>query len=181
MGYETEWFKWPAIALISLIFVLTGCQTPADLAAQAVQQGPGDVPGSGDMAVDFIVPVLDGSSMQLSELRGRPVILYFWATWCGSCGFDMPIIDGIYKQEANSGLVILAVNVGQSETIVQDYITEGGYSFPVGLDGKMNIGRAYRLLGFPSTYFIDQEGVIRNVHIGQISEETFQEQLAMIR
>lgn len=181
MVHQANCFKWFVVVLMGAVFTLTGCQNPGDLAAQAAQQGPGGAVGTGDTAVDFVAPLLDGSSVQLSNLRGRPVLLYFWATWCGSCGFDMPIIDSLHQQEADTGLVILAVNVGQSKATVQDYIAEGGYSFPVGLDGNMDIGRAYRLLGFPSTYFIDPDGVIRNVRIGQISAEILEERLAMIR
>lgn len=178
---QANCFKWFVVVLIGAVFILTGCQNPGDLAVQAAQQGPGGAVGTGDIAVDFVVPTLDGNSVQLSDLRGRPVILYFWATWCGSCTFDMPIMETFYQQETGSGLVVLAVNVGQSEITVRDFIAEGGYTFPVGLDGNMDVGRTYRLLGFPSTYFIDSDGVIRNVHMGQVSQETLEERLAMIR
>ena len=181
MVHKANYFKWFVVVLIGAVFILTGCQNPNDLAVQAAQQGSGDVPGAGDVAVDFVVPTLDGSSVQLSDLRGRPVVLYFWATWCGSCTFDMPVLETFYQQETDTELVVLAVNVGQSETTVQDFIAKGGYTFPVGLDGNMDVGRAYRLLGFPSTYFIDPDGVVRNVRMGQVTQEILEERLAMIR
>jgi len=181
MVYQTKWFKWSFIALMGAVFILTGCQNPNDLAIQAAQQGPGGAIGPGDIAVDFVVPTLDGNSVQLSDLRGRPVVLYFFATWCGSCTFDMPVMETFYQQETDSGLVVLAVDVGQSESTVRDFVAEGGYTFPVGLDGNMDIGRAYRLLGFPSTYFIDSDGVIRHVRMGQVSKEILEERVAMIR
>lgn len=181
MVHQANCYKWLIIALIGVIFALTGCKNPNDLAVQAAQQGPGGAVGTGDIAADFVVPTLDGSSIQLNDLRGRPVILYFWATWCGSCTFDMPVIETFYQRETDSGLVVLAVNVGQSETTVRDFVAEGGYTFPVGLDGNMDIGRTYRLLGFPSTYFIDPDGVVRSVRMGQVSQEILEERLAMIR
>lgn len=181
MEYRATYVRWFAIVLISAVFALTGCKSPNDLAVEAAQQAPGGAVGTGDLAVDFVVPTLDGKSVQLSELRGRPVILYFWATWCGSCTFDMPAMDAFYQQEIDSGVVVLAINVGQSETTVRDFVAEGGYSFLIGLDGNMDVGRAYRLLGFPSTYFIDTEGIIRNVRMGQLTQEALEERLAMIR
>lgn len=174
--------KWLILALISIMLTLiVGCQAPGDLAAEVAQQGPGNAPLDGDIAPDFIVPLLSGDSQQLSDLQGRPVILYFWATWCGSCTFEMPIIDAFYQEKADTGLVVLAINIGQGEETVQEFITEGGYTFPVGLDGSMDIGRAYRLLAFPSTFFIDSEGVIRNIRMGPISHETLQERLELIQ
>lgn len=179
--FRGDWPGWLAVALIGAALALAGCGSPGDLAAQVAQQGPGDVPGAGNVAPDFAVPLLDGDSLQLSDLRGRPAILYFWATWCGSCTFDMPVMEAIYQQQADTGLVILTVNVGQSEATVRDFVTQGGFTFLVGLDGRMDIGRTYRLMGFPSTYLIDREGVIRNVRVGPISRETLLERLALIQ
>lgn len=181
MVYQATYGKWFAIVLMSAVFALAGCKSPNDLAIEAAHQGPGGAVGTGDLAVDFVAPTLDGNSVQLSDLRGRPVILYFWATWCGSCVFDMPVMNAFYQQEIDSGVVVLAVNVGQGETTVRDFVAEGGYSFLVGLDGNMDIGRAYRLLGFPSTYFIDPDGVIRNVRMGPLTQDALEERLAMIR
>lgn len=170
--------RW--LLLVMLLFV-AACRQPGDLAAEVAQQGSSGAPGVGDVAPDFITPLLIGDALQLSKLRGQPVVIYFWATWCGSCVFDFPIIDEVYQQQKDSGLVILALNIGQDQAEVQKFVTAGGYTVPVGLDGNMDIGRAYRLLGFPSTYFIDREGAIQHVRVGPISPETFTERLAQIR
>lgn len=171
----------PLLIIVSLLLSLMACRAPGDLAAEVAQQGADGAPGAGDLAPDFITPLLAGEALQLSRLRGQPVVIYFWATWCGSCTFDLPIIDEIYQQQQTTGLVILALNIGQDQTTVQQFVSEGGYHVPVGLDGNMDIGRAYRLLGFPSTYFIDRDGMIRHVRVGPISQDSFLEHLAQIQ
>ncbi|MBW7884400.1 MAG: TlpA family protein disulfide reductase [Caldilineaceae bacterium] len=174
--------------LLALIFLLigvallqAGCQAPGDLAAATAQQGPGEVPGRGDVAPDFVMPLLDGGAVQLSQYRGRPVVLYFWATWCGSCTFDLPIIDAAARDLAGTGVVILTVNVGQSQAEVQKFVDAGAYDLPFGLDGNMEIGRAYRLLGFPSTYFVDAAGRIQHVRVGPISRDSFVERVKLLQ
>lgn len=176
----TKHLRFGLLLLLSAL-LLAGCSKPGDVAARAAQQGMSDVPGSGDLAPDFIIPLLDGGTVQLSNLRGKPVVLYFWATWCGSCVYDMPIIDDVYREKAGKEATLLTVNVGQSQLEVQKFVDEGEYEIPFGLDGGMEIGRAYRLLGFPSTYFIDSAGNIRRVRVGPISRDGLLEQLAQIQ
>jgi thiol-disulfide isomerase/thioredoxin len=184
MAFQSKrgrWYTAGTWLLLAVLLFPVACRQPGDLAAEVAQQGSSGAPGAGDLAPDFITPLLVGDALQLSTLRGQPVVIYFWATWCGSCVFDFPIIDEIYQQQKATGLVILAVNIGQDQAEVQKFVTEGGYTVPVGLDGNMDIGRAYRLLGFPSTYFIDREGAIQHVRVGPISPETFSERLAQLR
>ena len=169
------------LILVWSVLLLTSCGKPGDVTSRSTQQGTTGVPGGGDVAPDFILPLLDGSTVRLSSLRGKPVVLYFWATWCGSCVYDMPIIDGVYRDQAGKGPTIFTVNVGQSQLEVQQFVDKGDFEIPFGLDGNMKIGRAYRLVGFPSTYFIDSTGNIQHVRVGPISKEGLLEQLAQMQ
>ncbi len=123
-------------------------------------------PRAGSRAPDFSLTSLDGEMVRLSDLRGRPVLLNFWATWCGPCRVEMPHIQERYERHSPD-LLVLAIDMDESAEIVAPFVSELGLSFPILLDpgGKVN-GELYNVRGYPSSYFIDSEGVIRVVQIG---------------
>lgn len=112
----------------------------------------------GELAPDFTLVNLDGKEVSLSDYKGKTVLVNFWATWCGFCDMEMPDLNKLDKE--NDDLVVLAVNVMEEKDIVQEYIDEGGYEFEVVLDSDGAITRNYLVSGFPTSYFIDKEGVL---------------------
>ena len=124
----------------------------------------------GDLAPDFEVQTLAGETLKLSDLRGQPVILNFWATWCYPCRQEMPLFTETYEQNHAEGLVIFAINVGESQAAAQDFVDDFGIQFPVGLDADQSVTRAYRIFGMPTTFFINRQGVIDYVVAGAIRE-----------
>jgi thiol-disulfide isomerase/thioredoxin len=120
-------------------------------------------------APDFELNRLDGSPVSLSSLRGRTLILNFWATWCGPCRLEMPLLQQV-QQQYGEQVVVLTVNHDEPPEVVQGFVDELNLDLNVLLDPQARVAGLYKVRGFPSTVFIDPEGVIRYVHIGLLSE-----------
>jgi peroxiredoxin len=137
----------------------------------------GSAPRAGALAPDFDLETLSGGRIQLSDLRGRPVLINFWATWCGPCKLEMPAIQAQFDQHS-SDLVVLAVNFDEPAEEVQGFADELGLTFDVLLDpgGEVN-AKVYQVRGYPSTYFVDRDGMIQAVQIGLMTESQLEEYL----
>ena len=125
-------------------------------------------PQAGFLAPDFTLQTPDGDTVTLSELRGRPVLINLWASWCSPCRQEMPAIQRAYDLYRDDGFVVLAVNVTaqDNETAALAFADELGLSFPILMDRKGEVARLYENRALPSTYFVDAEGVISEVVIG---------------
>jgi len=130
-------------------------------------------PQVGKLAPDFKFTNPGGEIISLSDFRGSSVVLNFWATWCGPCKFEMPLLQALAHDEekAAKGLVLLTVNGGESAEDVAKFMYEYGYSFPVLLDTQNDIVRAYNVRGIPTTFFIDRDGIIREIKVGAFTTE----------
>ena len=147
------------MAVLVSMLVMAGCSE--DIVTD-------EVPAPGRPAPDFQLQDLDGQTVSLGELQGRPVMVNFWATWCGPCRMEMPYIEEVFNdpewQEA--GLVILAVNLGESAEVAGQFMKENGLTFPVLLDTSREVAKAYNVSAIPTTYFVDKNGIIKDVKIG---------------
>lgn len=129
-------------------------------------------PESGDIgqpAPDFTLQRLDGGTLQLSSLRGKVVLINFWATWCLPCRSEMPELEQTYQTYRSRGFEVLAINFLESENDVRPFVSELGLSFPVLLDQDGSVGRLYRTYALPSSFLIDASGTIRYVKIGPLT------------
>lgn len=125
----------------------------------------------GNEAPDFELTTLDGEKMSLSDLKGKKVLLNFWATWCPPCRSEMPDMQKIYD-EYEDEVVIAAVNLTSSESsvdTVESFVKELNLTFPVFLDEKGKVNSEYEVLSYPTSYFIDQEGIIKTKFVGALS------------
>ena len=104
--------------------------------------------------------------MSLSGFRGQPVLLNFWATWCGPCQMEMPFLQDVYERWSGKGLVMLAVNLQEDPAKVRAFVESAGHTFPVLLASSNEVPLAYNVRGIPATFFIDADGVIRDIKIG---------------
>lgn len=136
---------------------------PSTPAPPPVQPSEGE-----NLAPDFELQSLDGKPVALSSLRGKPVMLNFWATWCGPCRAEMPYIQQVFedKEWTDRGLVILAVNVGDSSSKVREFMKNNGLSFRALLDTDASVARDYNVTAIPATFFIDKNGIMKDVRIG---------------
>jgi peroxiredoxin len=144
---------------------------PVDLPPSLATPDREVVPREGALAPDFLLPTLEGKAVRLSDLRGKGVVINFWATWCPPCRKEMPQLVAAYQRYRKEGLEVVAVNVGEPEGRVRQFAEEFGMEFTVALDKIGAVARAYSLLGLPTTFFVDRQGVIRMVHAGAFKEQ----------
>ena len=126
--------------------------------------------GPGDKAPDFTLEELGGQEITLNQLRGQPVMLNFWATWCVPCREEMPLIEEAYHKHGEAGLEVLAINFGDSSKAAEAFATEKKLSFPVLLDEDSKVTKLYGVRGLPVSVFIDSEGTIVDRHTGALTE-----------
>jgi len=136
-------------------------------------------PVVGAHAPDFIAETLSGDEVHLRNLRGKPVVLNFWATWCPPCRAEMPLLQQYYTKHAGE-YAMVAVNDAEPPEQVKGFIEQQGFTFTVALDPKQAIVAKYRIQGFPTTFFIDADGVIRYSHVGMLDESTLKAGLQSI-
>lgn len=137
-------------------------------------------PVEGSIAPDFKLRSLDGEEVRLSDYRGHPVLINLWATWCGPCRLEMPAIQDRFKLYEAGGFVVLAVNFDEPEGAVRDFRDELGLTFQILLDPGANVQKLYRNRNYPTSFFVDEAGIIQVHHIGVMTEGQLDENLAEI-
>ncbi len=136
-------------------------------------------PAVGRPAPDFSLTTLDGETVSLAALRGKPVVLNFWATWCGPCQREMPVLQSAAQRFAGE-VVILGVDEGEMPNVVQDFVSVYRVNFPVPLDIDQTVGDQYGVQGLPTTFFIDADGIIRHRWMGEMNAIVLAEGIAKI-
>jgi len=150
-------------------------RVPVDVVAR-----PASIPLSGHPAPDFTLQTLAGESLSLTDLRGQAVVLNFWASWCGPCQAEMPELQAAHAANAAGGLVVLGVNQAEDPATVRSFLDERGITFPVVLDAQYEVSKRYQVNSLPSTFFIDRNGVIRKIVIGQMNAAILKQNLRSI-
>ena len=188
MAFETKYKKRGSnLSLIIMLIALLGLvaaillwpneaqATVGELAANVEQQD--DVEATtlvkvGEMAPDFSVEMLDGRTIKLSELRGKVVMLCFWATWCPPCRQEMAHLqEGVIDHFAGKDLVVLPISRGEKREVVEKFITDNGYTFGVGLDPERAIYDMYASNYVPRTFIVDKSGKV-TYRVAGYDEET---------
>ena len=142
---------------------------------------PGGSPGLKDQPAPPINGItLDGSSVSLADYWGHPVVINFWGPSCVPCREEFPLFLEELAAHENDGLVILGVlNLDPPEP-ARAFVAELGATWPTVIDPDQQIARAYRVLGRPQTYFVDQDGILRSIQIGEVRKDAFDRQYAAI-
>ncbi len=146
----------PARLLAAALMAVAATLAPSWPAA--VEARP---PQLGEAATDFALTDVSGKEVRLSALRGHPILLTFWASWCEPCKAEMPEIQKAYEQHKDRGFVVLAVNFGEKAEKAKAFTNERGLSFPVLVDRRANIASQYGVVSLPVSLFIDSEGLVR--------------------
>lgn len=124
----------------------------------------------GYLAPDFTLTSLDGQNISLSSLRGTPVLLNFWATWCPPCRQEMPHLQDFYERYKDQ-IALLGIDWGEDAETVKRFLERLGVSYPNLLDQRATVFVLYRLTGIPTSFFIDREGYIRGMWLGPMTTE----------
>ncbi len=140
-----------------LIGVLMSVFAATSLAASGLEGKP---------APDFALKSSTGENLRLSEYRGDVVMVNFWATWCGPCRQEMPLLEELYSRYERVGFSLLGVNIDDDSRKAMAMIDELGTSFPVLFDRTKEVSKLYKVNAMPVTVIIDKEGNIRHVHHG---------------
>jgi peroxiredoxin len=134
----------------------------------------------GKEAPNFSLEQLNGPAITLSDLRGKGVVLNFWGTWCEPCKSEMPALQKQYELNKDKGLVIIGVNIGQAPATVDPFVKQLGVRFPILLDSQSQITKLYRIGPIPTTFFIDPEGVVQEIFVGELNEAMIADKVAKI-
>ncbi|RFU70407.1 TlpA family protein disulfide reductase [Peribacillus saganii] len=129
----------------------------------------------GAKAPDIQLSDLDGNTVKLSDLKGKKVMLNFWATWCPPCKEEMPAMQDFYN-EMDDNEAILSVNI-DPENDVKDFAGKMGITFPIVLDHGGKVYDSYQVISIPTTYFIDSDGIIREKFIGAMTKDEMESKM----
>ena len=130
-------------------------------------------------APDFTVLDWDGNEVKFSDYLGKPIVLNFWAHWCGPCQMEMPEFNAAYERLGGE-VTFLMVHEGAAVDDGKDKVTEGGYTFPVVFDVDSSAGNLYGITAFPTTFFIDADGHLQAYYMGAMDADLLQQGLDLI-
>ncbi|RMF76346.1 MAG: TlpA family protein disulfide reductase [Chloroflexi bacterium] len=167
--------------LIFLLFPLIGVVAAvvtvfADSAAQSTIPDAVEPPGAAleaqQLAPDFRLTDLNGEPLALSDFRGRPVVVNFWATWCGPCRREMPAFATFLDEQGDDGVMIIAVNNGESVSQIQDFFDDiDVHNVTTVLDPDLATRREYGVFNLPTTFFVAPDGTVATLKLGEVTLE----------
>jgi thiol-disulfide isomerase/thioredoxin len=172
------------LTLIGLVIVLGGMwiiYSQASRSDRVAEAGGALVPApvAGHPAPDFELKTLEGDTLRLSDFKGQPVLVNFWATWCGPCRAEFPDFQEAHVDNAGK-LVIIGVNSTSADQreLVDDFVAEMGATFPIVLDETGETVELYRVLGLPTSVFIDRNGIVNELFTGPINKAYIESKLS---
>lgn len=163
--WSLPWLCAMAIALLPG----TGWSQRAHHASQT------SAPSVGAPATPFALNTLDGTAVTLASFRGKPLIMNFFASWCDPCREEMPLINELAAKGSKLGYNVLGIAVEDTRAAVTEYSKEVKLEFPIALDLNSTVKRSYRIFGPPATFFIDSEGIVRDIVLGPVTAESARE------
>jgi peroxiredoxin len=158
---ESKFLK-PLLVVPFIILLAFACKEKAEKSS---------LPKLGTAAIDFNCQDLKGQTWSLDKVRGKVVLLRFWADWCPYCRYEMPVIDKYYRKLNKEGFLVLAVNVKQSPEVALAFTAQLDITFPVPLDSDGKMAKRYGVYAIPTNFLIDRQGIIREILIGEVFRE----------
>lgn len=172
--------------ILSALAILVGIALivlPAAAPPQAAKTArAGQLPKEGEIPLDFELKTLNGDKIRLSSLRGSPVLINFWATWCGPCKEEMPLIVEQYNWNKGRGLRVLAIDSVAFDNLddIHKYVDQFKMTFDVLLDEDDQVSLDWAIMGLPSSIFIKPDGTVAAVRVGQMTSDQLNEYLKLI-
>jgi cytochrome c biogenesis protein CcmG/thiol:disulfide interchange protein DsbE len=164
----------------AIILVLAGLWVAYLLLWPSQSKAPGTGIPVGQAAPDFTLETLDGKTLKLSDLKGKPVMLNFFTSWCSACREEMPALEEVYKEYQAQGFVIVAVNLAESDVAVRAFQQKLGLTFPIVMDRDQRVSRVYDIVPLPTSYFVDRNGVVRAKWTGALTKQQLKALLQQI-
>lgn len=128
-------------------------------------------------APDFTINTFDGATFRLSDHKGSPVVINFFASWCTTCGIEVFDLEKVYKEYLDKNVTFAGVAVDDTEEKAKKYVDKYAITYPNGLDGDGTIKKAYGIHGLPFTFFIDKEGFVSYIHAGAVTKKLLKYEL----
>lgn len=151
---EGSWLLGAGVAVAALFALLLTADTPAPI-------------GRGTPAPAFeLSPVGGGASLGVEQLRGKVVLLNFWATWCKPCEDEMPAMERLYRALAGTDFELVAISVDEDEAVVNAFVNRLGLSFPILMDPSKKVAIAYQAFRFPESLLVGRDGVVLERYVG---------------
>ena len=173
-----------AIVIGILLVARPAFLSPTSATPQPALQGgtTGRLPREGEIIPDFELPTLDGRMVRLSALRGSPVLINFWATWCGPCKQEMPLFAEQYDWNKGRGLRVLAIDTLANDNVedMRAFARQLNLNFDVLVDEQDAVAGGWNVMGLPTTFFIKADGTIAKVHVGQLTPDQLIENMKLI-
>jgi cytochrome c biogenesis protein CcmG, thiol:disulfide interchange protein DsbE len=163
-------FSTQGFYILTILVLVFGAAWIWASAAPPGDTASGQIPAPqvGFLAPDFTLEDLEGNTYSLSDLRGRPILVNFWASWCPPCRAEMPAIQRTYQAYQEDGLLVLAVNAANQDSLAEAsrFVEQHNLTFPILLDRDGSVSRLYEVRSLPTSFFFDREGKIRDVVVG---------------
>jgi len=157
------------LILLALVLVVVLWRSPAPASGTV-----------GSVAPDFSLMDLDGAPIRMADLRGRPVVVNFWASWCGPCVEEFPLLKAAAERHAADGLAVVGIVYQDRTEAARDFMASHGGTWPAAMDPGEVVAAAYNIVGPPETFFIGADGTIAARQLGQFSAESLERHLAAI-
>lgn len=138
--------------------IMSGCAPTENVPAA------GQNPLIGSRAPSFSLTDMEGREQTLENYTGRPLIIYFWTTWCRFCVAEMPLLQDLYT--SGEDVQVIAVNIKEQPKVIEEFIRDAGYTFPALLDDQGKVATTYRVRGLPTTFAVNADGLITAVRVG---------------
>jgi peroxiredoxin len=131
----------------------------------------------GKPIANFTLTDLNGVAHKMSDYAGRPVLINGWATWCPPCKAEMPALHEFYLKHKAEGFEMLAINSGESQAAVQQFISQMGFTFPVLLDTNKAVLDGLGVSGLPTSIFVGRDGTVKTIHVGGLTPDAIEQEL----
>ncbi len=148
----------PLLVVIAVVAAAFGYVELAENKGYALKRGT--------LAPPLRLPSLAGGELDLAALRGRVVVLNFWATWCPPCVEEMPSLERLHRALSDDGLAVVTVSVDEDEAVLRRFVEQHGLTFPILRDPGGKAAGAFRTTGYPETFELDAQGVVREHYVG---------------
>jgi cytochrome c biogenesis protein CcmG, thiol:disulfide interchange protein DsbE len=173
------------LALVAgAVWTLDGTRFGEDSVSDSVHlpgaPGGGATPRVGEPAPEFRLERLSGGPLALADLRGRPVIVNFWASWCPPCRREVPDLDEAARQHGDSGLAVVAINLDEERAAVQRYAAALELTLTIGLDQGGRVSALYNVVALPTSFFVERQGIVRDLNMGALTATALQAKVARV-